>query len=258
MYKTGLEPIVKCLLALFLVLSLSACVSQRDNRSNVDKERALETYVQLALAYIDNGNRESARHHLRRAFDLERNSVPANAAMAMLYQLEGEPELAEERFRWVLRRDPGFSQARNNYAVFLYRNERYEEAFEQFQRVSRDLDYQHRDRVLLNLGRVSQELGKYDRAKTAFEHAYTLNRRMPAVLAELAEISFNEQDYAQAKRYLDQHGEVAQHTPRTLLLGIKIERIFGNKDQEASYALALRNRYPYSNEYLEYRNMTEN
>src|SRR5690554_624296 len=156
---------------LLLVLGLSACVSQRSGQQ-VDRGAALDTYVQLAMAYIESGNREAARHHLRRAFDLERNSVPANAAMAMLYQLEGEPDLAEERFRWVLRRDAGFSQARNNYAAFLFGQERYQEAFTQFERVSRDLDYEHRDRALLNLGRTALILDKPERAKAAFEHAH--------------------------------------------------------------------------------------
>jgi len=240
---------------LLLVLGLSACVSQRSGQQ-VDRGAALDTYVQLAMAYIESGNREAARHHLRRAFDLERNSVPANAAMAMLYQLEGEPELAEERFRWVLRRDAGFSQARNNYAAFLFGQERYQEAFTQFERVSRDLDYEQRDRALLNLGRTALILDKPERAKAAFEHAYTLNRRLTPVLVELADVAFSEQNYAEAKRYLDQYSESARHSARSLLLGIKIERIFGNRDQEASYALALRNRFPYSNELLEYQRLT--
>ena len=65
---------------------------------------------------------------------------------------------------------------------------------------------------------------------------------------------FNEKNYAQSKRYLDQYSRLApQNSPRSLWLGIRIERIFGNKDKEASYALALRNLYPYSNEYLKYQ-----
>ncbi|HEY0894045.1 MAG TPA: type IV pilus biogenesis/stability protein PilW, partial [Cellvibrio sp.] len=38
-----------------------------------------------------------------------------------------------------------------------------------------------------------------------------------------------------------------------LLLGIRLERVFGNKDKEASYLLVLKNRFPYSKEYLEYK-----
>lgn len=252
--KTGL--VLKSLLAMLLVLGLAACVNQ-GGKGKVDEDKAMDSYIKLAMAYIENGNRESARHHLRRAFELDSNSVRAKAAQAMLYQLEGEPELAEENFRWVLRRAPDFSQARNNYAAFLFRHERYEEAFEQFEIVSRDLDYTNRDLALLNLGRAALKLGKEERAKAAFEHAHQLNRRLPAVLIELAEMSFNDGDYAQAKKYLDQYTEIAQQSARSLLLGIKIERIFGNKDNEASLVLALKNRFPYSQEYLEYkRNMS--
>ena len=71
---------------------------------------------------------------------------------------------------------------------------------------------------------------------------------------ELAEIYFDEENYAESKRYLDQYLLFAdRQSPQSLWLGIRIERIFGNKDKEASYALALRNLHPYSNEYLQYQ-----
>src|SRR5690625_7704147 len=75
-------PIKKTLLrlgVLLLVLSMSACVSQRQGQQ-VDRAAALDTYIQLAMAYIESGNREAARHHLRRAFDLERNSEIGRAS----------------------------------------------------------------------------------------------------------------------------------------------------------------------------------
>ncbi|HEY7884529.1 MAG TPA: type IV pilus biogenesis/stability protein PilW, partial [Cellvibrionaceae bacterium] len=51
---------------------------------------------------------------------------------------------------------------------------------------------------------------------------------------------------------------MARPVPQVLLLGIKIERIFGNNDKEASYALMLKNLYPYSPENLEYTQMQKN
>ncbi|WP_341938606.1 type IV pilus biogenesis/stability protein PilW [Marinimicrobium sp. C2-29] len=252
MIKKNLNPLGPWLLALSLLVTLGGCVT-RQSGPEIDREAALNTYVNLAMAYIDNGNRESARHHLRKAFELDENSPKALGAQAMLFQLEGEKERAEQSFKNALRRDSDSTQTRNNYAAFLYSQERYEEAYEQFKIVSEDVDYDNRSRALLNLGRSALQLGRVDRAKAAFEHAYTLNRRMAAVLIELAEINFNEQEYAEAKRYLDQYANLARHSARSLLLGIKIERIFDNKDKEASYALALKNRFPYSDEYLEYK-----
>jgi type IV pilus assembly protein PilF len=68
---------------------------------------------------------------------------------------------------------------------------------------------------------------------------------------------FQEREYAQAKLYLDEYSANAKHTPRSLWLGIRLERIFGNKDKEASYALSLKNLHPYSKEYLDYKNYIE-
>lgn len=96
------------------------------------------------------------------------------------------------------------------------------------------------------------------RALAAFQHALNLNPRLAPAAIELAEYSFAERDYASAKKYLDQFVRSNnRQTPRSLWLGIRIERIFGNKDKEASYALALKNMHPYSKEYLEYKNLIE-
>lgn len=242
---------------LLLTLALAGCVTKTSG-PEVDREQALATHVQLALAYIDTRNRESARHHLRRAFDLDSRSAEAIAAQAMLYQLEGEYDLAERDFKRALRQDRSLTSARNNYAAFLYQQERYEEAFEQFETVSQDLDYSNRPRALMNLGRSALRLGDRARAQSAFTQALRLDPELSAVLIELAELNFHNENYADAKRYLDRYAELNRHTARSLLLGIRIERLFGNKDQEASYALSLKNRFPYSDEYLEYQRELSN
>ncbi|WP_051234918.1 type IV pilus biogenesis/stability protein PilW [Marinimicrobium agarilyticum] len=249
---TNLLTLIRTFCLAVFCLGLFGCVTQTTG-GDIDREAALETHYKLALAYLDNRNRDSARHHIQKIFELNDDSAKGFAAQAVLFQLEGEVELAETRFKRALKEDPNFSQARNNYAAFLYQQGRYEDAFEQFAIVSRDLNYDNRARALLSLGRAALELGRDERAKAAFEHAYNLDPKMAAVLVELAAISFQEQEYSKTKEYLDQYSQIARQSARTLLLGIKIERIFGNKDKEASYANALKNRFPYSDEYLEYK-----
>lgn len=236
------------------MLLLAGCVSDVNRREQtVDMKKALELHIRLAEGYIQKSNRESARHHLRKAYEIDRNSAAATGVMAQLYQLEGELELAEEHYRLALRRDRQLTKTRNNYGAFLYREKRYEDALEQFEIAANDLDYDDRARVLVNVGRAALKLGKSQRAETVFKHAVVLNRQLAAPLIELAELSFHQQEYANAKEYLDQYTRLNRATARSLLLGIRIERTFGNKDKEASYALALRNLYPYSKEYLEYK-----
>lgn len=253
--RTHLLGIIRYLAILTCVLLLAACVTEMNKRSvsSADKNKALELHIKLASGYIQKKNRESARHHLRKAFEIDKNSVGASAAMARLYELEGEPKLAEEQYKRVLRQDKNFTEARNFYGLFLYRAQRYEEAYKEFELASEDLGYADRGEILVNVGRTAAKLGNLARAESAFAHAGLLNAKLSAPYIELADINFQKKEYAESKRYLDQYASMRNHTARSLLLGIRIERIFGNKDKEASYLLLLKNRYPYSKEYLEYK-----
>lgn len=251
---------VKIILVVLCAVISVGCMTRTTtggSKPKVDKDKALELHIQLAEGYIQNNNRESARHHLRRAFDIDRNSVEATAVMARLYEMEGELELAEEHYLRALRRDKGLTETRNDFGGFLFRASRYEEALEQFEIAAADLDYDLRAEVLVNVGRAAAKIGNTDRAESAFKHANTLNRKLPDALIELADLSFQKRDYAAAKAYLDQYLSASRPTARSLLLGIRIERLFGNKDKEASYVLALRNMFPYSREHLEYKQYFE-
>lgn len=242
------------LLVLTTALFVSGCVSEGGKpKRPVDKNKSLELHIQLAQGYIDKGNRESARHHLRKAAEINSNSPEATETLARLYQLEGESKLAEETFKKAIKGKKNFTLARNNFGVFLFSARRYEEALAQFELAAADLDYNGRAAALVNVGRTALLLGKNDRAKAAFEHASVLDRNSADANIELAEINFQGKEYAKAKEYLDRFQSSGQQSPKALLLGIRLERVFGNKDKEASYVLMLKNRFPYSKEYLEYK-----
>lgn len=238
-----------------LTVILSGCVTETTGKAlrPVDKVKALELHVKLAQGYVDKGNRESARHHLRKAYEIDKNSADATAVQAMLYQLEGEPKLAEESFKKAIKGKKNFTLARNNYGVFLFKAKRYEQALQEFELAAADLDYDGRAQALVNVGRTSLHLGKDEKAKSAFEHATILDRNLSEAFIELADMNFQRQEYTDAKKNLDRHMALGQPSARSLLLGIRLERVFGNKDKEASYLLVLKNRFPYSKEYLEYK-----
>jgi type IV pilus assembly protein PilF len=243
------------LVSVVAVVLLASCASDVKNGKprQVDKSKSLELHIKLAQGYIDKGNRESARHHLRKASEIDKNSADAMEAMGRLYQLEGEPVLAEETFKKALKRKKNFTLANNNYGVFLFGLKRYEEALAQFELAAADLDYDGRASALVNVGRTALLLGKNERAKAAFEHASILDKGIAEPHIELAAMSFQNQEYADAKKHLDRYQALGQQSARALLLGIRLERVFGNKDKEASYLLVLKNRFPYSKEYLEYK-----
>ena len=223
----------------------------------VDKQKAIESYITLGMAYLQQGNRDFARRNFEKALELDRNSAEANNGMGLLYQLNGENELAEASYTKALKDKASFTDARVNYGGFLYQHQRYEEAYNEFERAAKDLSFERRGLVLAYVGQTAAKLNNLERAKSAFEHSLNINSQLSLSMVELAELYFAEQNYALAKKYLDQYTSVAKPSPKSLWLGIRIERIFGNKDKEASYALALRNLHPYSKEYLEYKTLLE-
>ncbi len=239
------------------MLSLSACVTTTTGGATVDEEQALETHLRAGMSYLQQDNRDAALRHFNHALELDDDSAEAWQGMAILHQLNGEPERAEKAFKKALRGDSSISESSTHlaYGRFLYEQERYEEAFPYFESAGRNFNYPSRATALLYVGRTSLKLDKPERAKAAFEQAINLDKRQADALIELAEIYFSERNYPKAKAYLDRFAELTRHTPRSLWLGIRIERVFGNKDKEASYALALRNMHPYSKEYLEYKRL---
>ncbi|WP_299581745.1 type IV pilus biogenesis/stability protein PilW [uncultured Microbulbifer sp.] len=248
------------LLGLILAALLGGCVTTgMPERREVNLENALETHVQLGIRYLQSDeNRELARRHFNKALELGRKNPMAHHGLALLYQADGELKVAESHFKKALRYDDDFSMARTNYGVFLYQQERYEAALEQFRQASADLTYNRRFFALVNYGRTAGRLGMVEEAERAYTRALALNGNLPVALLELAELKYGSGDYAVAKQYLDKYSESSRQTPQSLWLGVRIEKVFGNRDKELSYALALKNLYPYSAETLKYQELSGN
>jgi len=236
---------------------LSGCVSNIESGApKVDKQKALEAHVKLGMNYLQKGDRDRAQRSFAKAQEMDAKSAEAMQGIALVHQLNGELDLAEDKFKKALklRSDFSMSSIELSYARFLYSAQRYQEALGLLQSASSDINYPSRVNALYMLGLCAQELDDLVRARGSFEHALNINPRFAPAAIELADIAFEAREYAEAKKYLDVFGENSRQSARSLWLGIRLERIFGNKDKEASYALALKNLHPYSKEYLEYKN----
>jgi len=213
-----LHTLLKSVTCIIFVLSLSACVTTETGSlaANADPKKAEASYVQLGLAYLQSGNRDSARINFENALEINDRSAPAHEGFARLYQLDAENELAEKHFKYAIRYDSKFSRAHNNYGYFLYLQGRYEEAYEEIDIAAKDVSYDNRAVALLNLGKTALKLGNQERARAAFEHALSLQPNFAPAMIELADITYNMGDYALSKNYLDRHNQLTRPTPKTL------------------------------------------
>lgn len=218
-----------------------------------EEDPRVKTLVELGTGYLRQGDYARAKEHLNRALQFDPRSTIAHNALGLVFQLEQEYEIAEDHFRSALRSNPDSTQARNNYGAFLFDMERYDDAIEQLKIASEDRYYLSRPTVFENLGIAYQRVGNMTAAKAAFDRAVALNPDQPKALLELAALRYRNQDYVEAQQLYSRFVRVSQQTPKSLLLCIRLSRVFDNADQEASCALALRNIFPASREYAEYQ-----
>ena len=245
-----------CAVLCAVMLAMTGCVTETSSSitQNADKGRFVETSVAAAVRYMQENQTEDAFRHLNRALKVDKKSTSVHNAFALLYRMTGDAALEERHFKLAIRYDPKNSQARNNYATFLYREGRYRDALGQLKKATQDPSYAQRELALVNMGRCFLKLEDKDKARDAFERALKIKRELPVANLELAFLFFAEGNYRKANEHLELYGGVARHTPKSLWLGIRLQRILGDRDALASYELALRNLYPDS---VEYRLYTE-
>ncbi len=241
--------------AFSLMVVLAGCASTPQTGSNEQDEEdpRVKTLVELGTGYLRQGDYIRAKDSLSRALAFDSRSALAHNGMALVFQLQKEYEVAEDHFKAALRSNPDSTQVRNNYGAFLFELERFEDAIEQLAIASEDRFYLSRSTVFENLGLSYQRVGDMPAAEEAFDRAVALNPDQPRALLELASLFYSRQDYVQSRQMYLRFERVSQQSPRSLLLCIRLARVFEQKDEEASCALVLRNIYPASREYAEYQ-----
>lgn len=239
---------------LLLFAGLTGCVSTGTVdplKTEEGRQQARDAYIQLGIGYVQQGTASRAKTPLRKALELDPRSADAHAALALVFQTEMENELADKHYREALasRRD---ARILNNYGSFLFEQKRYAEALERFTQASEDNLYPERARVFQNMGMTALKLNQPEQAEKYFTRALRLDSRQPGALLELALMAYDAKQYVPAKAYYDSYSQLAEQNARSLLLGIRLADIYGDRDRAASLALQLKRLYPGTAEYQQY------
>lgn len=250
-------------LTLLTVLILPSCVTTTSGGFNTDvsEQQAIEDYMQLAIAYYDAGDMTRARANIDTVLELDSNNSDIYGVLALVNQREGDMDLADDSFNRSLRLNRENSRVRNNYAAFLFSQERFEDAYDQLQIVSADTGYEGRPVAFENLGRSALQIDRIDDAETAFERALQLNSNLFVSALELAEIKLHKQQLILARALYSQfltnrEFNGVPHTPRSLWVGIQIESQFQDSEILDGFVRLLTTLYTDSPEYQQYRNFS--
>ncbi|WP_231910619.1 type IV pilus biogenesis/stability protein PilW [Candidatus Nitrosoglobus terrae] len=213
-----------------------------------DMQRAAKINTQLGVEYLKQGNLEQALKKLERAIEEDPNLPSAYNALALLRQRLGQNKEAEKEFHRAIKLDSTNSEAQNNYGVFLYEQGRYQEAENHFLEAIKNPFYSTPALAYENAGSAAQKSGDDEKAETYYRKALQLEPNLAESLYHLAEISFKQDRYQNAQKYLQRHQIVARPTARSLWLSVRVERKLNHEEDAARYALLLKQQFPASSE----------
>ncbi|WP_456269453.1 type IV pilus biogenesis/stability protein PilW [Kushneria sp. AK178] len=171
---------------LLATTTLSGCASDGSSVSS-STEPPNSAYTQLGMAYLQRDDLERAQQAFERAIDIAPNDPDALQGLALVYQRQGEIASADRYFQRALSTRSSFTRARNNYAAFLFGQDRIAEACEQLEQATSDLRYERRARLFTNLGQCRQRQSAYDDAVRAYQRALQLDDHLPRAWLGLAE-----------------------------------------------------------------------
>lgn len=245
-----MNPYLKNLLYIWLFSCLVACQTAGNNniKPTVKSNDVAQANLNLGIEYLKRGQYEDALEKLLKAKDADPQYSPTYNGLGLLFQTMGDRAQAEEYYRKALKLNPNDSSTMNNYGRLLCEQRRYTEAEETFLKAANNPLYKTPELAITNAGLCAVSEGNSISAERYFRQALELNKNIPQALLEMADISFQQEEHLAARGYFQRFEAISRHSPKSLWLGIQIERVLKDKNAVASYELLLNNQFPDSAE----------
>jgi type IV pilus assembly protein PilF len=235
--------------ALAAALVLSACAGNK-KLAAPEGESPGELYVRIAAEYYRLGDIEPALKNAEKALELDKNNPQAHNVLATIYQQLEQDELAEKHFRQALGLAPKDSYTLTAWGNFLCEQRKYSEAQTQFEKALANPLFTAKWMTETQSGVCARRAGQSGKAEQHLRRALTANPRYDRALYEMADLEYSAGRYKSARGYLERFFKARGYTPRSLLLGIKIERRLGARKRARGYEKLLRTRFPDTPEIL--------
>jgi len=236
-----------------LLCLLAGCAGQPPSgspspeaRSEREDDPRARIHTELGAGYFARGQYAIALQELRKARDADDRYAPAYNILGLVHGELREDRQAEENFRRAIDLSPGYSEAHNNFGIFLCQRKRGAEAMPRFESALANPLYATPEKALANAGNCILEQGDLAQAEVYFIRALKRAPGQPTALLGMAEVNYRNGRWLAARAQLRQLGEAAELGAQALWLGVRVERRMGDREAEASYGAQLRRRFPES------------
>ena len=240
------------LLALAIVGVLAGCVTQSTYsgtnkpvvRTQTDRAEAATKRLELGLAYLKAGDAVQAKFNLEKAREFAPRMPQVHSSLAYFYQQVGEIEQARKAYQYAISLDAQNASILNNYGVFLCAQQEFTEADNYFLAAIAVPTYTKVADAYENAGVCALEADEQAKAQRYFERALSYNALRPRSLLLLAELAYEQRDYATSAMYLQRFHINRQPTATSSRLAYLLARVNADVRELVKYSEILKTQYP--------------
>lgn len=238
--------VIACALGLLAASPRALASSEPGDKASL--QQAAEINTQLALEYLRQGKLEAAQEKIDKSLKQNPHTAETQMAAGFVYDRLGDHKKALAYFDQAAKLGKDNPDVINNVAVFLCRNGDRKRGEEYFLKAATSPLYKTPAVAYTNAGRCAREDSRPKDAEQYFRKALTFQADQPDALLQLAEVTHELGNNMQSRAFLQRYLAVAPATASTLLLGNRVERALGARDQAADYANRLLRDFPTSDE----------
>jgi len=243
--RSGFWPLTAAMLA-GLCLIVSGCIPSTGGvRADAEASRF---NAGLGAEYLNRGELEQARQKLEKAIQQDDTNTLAHISYARLQQRIGELDLAHVHFKRALQLQPDEAEHLNSYGVFLCETDDVDAALENFKKASENPYYKTPEFALDNAGLCLLDAGRTDEAEVYLRDALRRNPRFGNALLHMADVTLKQKRVEISDAYFGRFQQYSQHTPQSLLLGVRIKQAMGDSKSMATFRDRLIRDFPKSRE----------
>lgn len=246
------------LLAGVLAVAVGGCKSQPKARlgpseapvysvrdpDNVRRQVRLQDLLALAARDMQVGNLDAAERKAREALKLAPESPDVLVLMAGIDERRGRTQQAGESFRRAAERAPQRGDVLNNYGAWLCQQGRPAESLAWFDRALQAPGYATPAEAQANAGGCALDAGQLERAERDLRAALSTLPGNPVALEAMAQLSFRQGRYMEARAFAERRIAAAPATRSVLQLASQIEARLGDRAASDRYIQRIRQEFP--------------
>ncbi|WP_169307274.1 type IV pilus biogenesis/stability protein PilW [Chitiniphilus eburneus] len=202
--------------------------------------------TQLAAGYFKRGQYGVAIDEANRAITANPRYAEAYNVLGLIYAELKEDQKARDNFQKALTLSPDNPNINHNYGWFLCDRGQYDEGILYYLNALKDKLYTTPDKTLVNAGQCAFQAGKMTAAQDYFERALAYRQDNLQARLWLVELGLKKGDPVLAKQNYAELQKRLPESAESLWLGVRVERMAGNKAVESRMAAKLRNQFPES------------